>query len=545
MPSPSRRTTSAALQCVFRPTMPYTTWTPARSSMRAQVMLFCSSLRALSSTSAVTCLPFCAARASAEMIGLAPLVRYRVCLMARTCGSSAARSMKSTTHPNDSYGRWTRTSCERITSNTSRPCPNGGATRGTRGSSFSAGNPSSRWRAMSAVTSTGPGTRYTSRASRSCASVSIPTNVSSPSLPQALFDHLEQVLGVLLLDREVGVAGDAEHGVAHHAEPAEQLAQVARDDVLQQDKPHPPLAVGRHDHHAVEHGGDLDDGEVAPRLPPVPALDDQGDVEALVVDVWKRVSRVDGERCEDGGDAGAEQGVHVPPLGVGQVVEPHALHAACSEAGKDLVVEDAVLLRHELVGATVDRCQLLGRGHTVGPVVLRLHPGVHLLLQPRHPDLEELVQVGAEDRQELEPFEPRVRGVGRLLEHPCVELQPRQLAVEVVVRRKRGRDAIGHGQLRPFGRDHTRSRSLRNARSNKAAFRLASSSSIDGSRAAAAWTRTQPSPIRERTRSITWPCVRSRPSATRRIPASRRTRRRSPRSRRAKLGCDFLGNARR
>jgi len=82
--------------------MPYTTCTPACSSVRAQVMLFCSSIRALSSTNAVTCLPFCAARASAEMIGLTPLVRYRVCLIASTLGSSAACAMKSTTHPNDS-----------------------------------------------------------------------------------------------------------------------------------------------------------------------------------------------------------------------------------------------------------------------------------------------------------------------------------------------------------------------------------------------------------------------------------------------------------
>ena len=144
-------------------------------------MLFCSSIRALSSISAVTCLPFCAARASAEMMGLAPLVRYSVCLMARTCGSSAARSMKSTTHPNDSYGRWTSTSCERMTSNTSRPCAKGGATRGTSGSSLKAGNPSSRCKVMSAIRSIGPGRRYTSRASRSCAPVSISTKASSAS----------------------------------------------------------------------------------------------------------------------------------------------------------------------------------------------------------------------------------------------------------------------------------------------------------------------------------------------------------------------------
>src|SRR3989449_3625270 len=113
--------------------------------------------------------------------------------------------------------------------------------------------------------------------------------VAPPALPQALLDHLEQVFGVVLLDREVGVPRDAEHGVAHHAQPTEQLAQVAGDDVLEQDEADTPLAVCRHDHDAVEHRGDLDDGEVAPRLrSAVPTLDHERDVEALVVDVRER-----------------------------------------------------------------------------------------------------------------------------------------------------------------------------------------------------------------------------------------------------------------
>ena len=61
MPSASARTTSVTLQCVFRPTTPYTTWTPASSSTRASLMFACSSKRAVSSTSVTTCLPASAA----------------------------------------------------------------------------------------------------------------------------------------------------------------------------------------------------------------------------------------------------------------------------------------------------------------------------------------------------------------------------------------------------------------------------------------------------------------------------------------------------
>ena len=55
--------------------MPYTTWTPACSSARANVMFASSSKRAFSSTSATTCLPEPAARISERMIGLSADVR--------------------------------------------------------------------------------------------------------------------------------------------------------------------------------------------------------------------------------------------------------------------------------------------------------------------------------------------------------------------------------------------------------------------------------------------------------------------------------------
>ena len=60
-------------------------------------MLARSSNRACSSTTAVTCLPACDALIRAATIGLSVPVRYRVCLMARTSGSDAARSTKATT----------------------------------------------------------------------------------------------------------------------------------------------------------------------------------------------------------------------------------------------------------------------------------------------------------------------------------------------------------------------------------------------------------------------------------------------------------------
>src|SRR5579864_5284822 len=55
-------------------------------------MLARSSNLALISTTTTTCFPASAASISASTIGLSPLVRYSVCLMASTRGSAAASS---------------------------------------------------------------------------------------------------------------------------------------------------------------------------------------------------------------------------------------------------------------------------------------------------------------------------------------------------------------------------------------------------------------------------------------------------------------------
>ena len=65
-------------------------------------------------------------------------------------------------------------------------------------------------------------------------------------------------------------------------------------------------------------------------------------------------------------------------------------------------------------------------------------PGRDPALQPGHPDHVELVEVGGEDRQELGPLQQRhPEPVLGQVEHPVVEGQPGQLAVQEPVRRQR------------------------------------------------------------------------------------------------------------
>ena len=76
--------------------------------------------------------------------------------------------------------------------------------------------------------------------------------------PQLELDGGQQVVGLFLLEGEVGVAGDPEGVVLLDLHAREQLDQVRRDDLLERDE---ALAVGQHDE-AGQQRRHLDPGEV-------------------------------------------------------------------------------------------------------------------------------------------------------------------------------------------------------------------------------------------------------------------------------------------
>ena len=61
-----------------------------------------------------------------------------------------------------------------------------------------------------------------------------PDRAAAFAPPQLLLDGLEQIVGLVLVDREVEVARDAERAAAEHLEAGEQLARVHRDQILEQ-----------------------------------------------------------------------------------------------------------------------------------------------------------------------------------------------------------------------------------------------------------------------------------------------------------------------
>ena len=89
--------------------------------------------------------------------------------------------------------------------------------------------------------------------------------------------------------------------------------------------------------------------------------------------------------------------------------------------------------------------QLVHRGRHGGDGLRGVHPvrrhrqvaGVELPLETGHADHEELVEVRAEDGQELHALEQGRGGVLGLLQHAAVELEPGQLPIDEAV--------VGHG----------------------------------------------------------------------------------------------------
>ncbi len=254
--------------------------------------------------------------------------------------------------------------------------------------------------------------------------------VAAVAAAQLGLDGLEQVLPLLLVDLEVPVARHAEGVGAAQPRGREELLHVAGDHVLDEHEG-ARRAVDPHAEEAAEHRGHLEHAE-AGLLPLVLAGEHDAEVDALVAEVGERVPRVDRERRQHREDVGAEALVEEGEIGGRQLLRPDDDDACAPERGHELGVPEPVGAVDERVDALADGLELLERGEPVGR---NLDDGaLRLRLQAGDAHHEELVEVREEDAQELEALEERHLGRARLGEDARVELEPRELAVQVVRR---------------------------------------------------------------------------------------------------------------
>ena len=266
-----------------------------------------------------------------------------------------------------------------------------------------------------------------------------PHRPPEPPPPQLHLDGHQQVVGLLLLEGEVGVARDPERVVALDLHPRKKGLEVGGDHLLQGD---PSPAVGQGEE-AGEERRDLDPGEAA--LPAGGVAHDDGEVEREVGDVGEGVPRVHGQRGEHREDP---LGEHLPdPLAVGRRQGGPVLQhdAVLGQARAYLADERPPPALQQPLDGGPDGLELVGDGEPVGRGA---DAGGQLVLEPGHPHLEELVQVLGEDGQELDPLEQAEVPVLGQGQYPAVEVQGGQLAVEIVLTRR----AVGReGLLRQRG----------------------------------------------------------------------------------------------
>ena len=245
-------------------------------------------------------------------------------------------------------------------------------------------------------------------------------------MAEFLLDGMEQVVGLLLVDIEVAVTGDAEEVSAQNLHPMEERPDIVLDETAEKDEV-VALLVG-----LVGEGNDarqdarhLDDGQVG--VEPI-SLEMDDDIEALVEKLGEGMRRIDRQRREDREDLVVEELLEVLALrlrDIGEVMELDVLHG---EARLDLLVPAAVLILDLLAGALRDRGELGLGGHAVRRQGDRPH--LHLLLETCHAHLKELVEIRADNAEELETLQEGVLLVECLIEHALVELQPAQAPVD-------------------------------------------------------------------------------------------------------------------
>src|SRR5690606_27913767 len=87
---------------------------------------------------------------------------------------------------------------------------------------------------------------------------------------------------------------------------------------------------------------------------------------------------------------------------------------------EELLIQYAVLLFERHANLLVHFRHDLARVLAIGTWAL---PARELLLEAGHPDLVELMQMGAEDEQDHESLKQEMLGIPRLIQHPQIELQ--------------------------------------------------------------------------------------------------------------------------
>ncbi|PAV67574.1 hypothetical protein WR25_22199 [Diploscapter pachys] len=270
-----------------------------------------------------------------------------------------------------------------------------------------------------------------------------PDHAAATAALDRIGEVADEILG-LFIDLDIAVAQHAERRSTDQRVSGKQHIGEALEQRLDR---HIARNLARQAYEARRAGGDHH--QLAHRLAVRIANDVEHHRQPLVRDERKRVRRIERLGRQDREDLFAEM-LFQPHRGLGvHLVAAQHMDARLVERGAQ-VAPHRLLARHQRIGLRGDRGELLCWRQTIGRAAIDVFQ--LLPLEASHAHHEEFVEVGARDRQEAQPLQQGMRSVARLFQHPPVERQPRQLAVEIaIVDLGDERIVVGVGQMGEMG----------------------------------------------------------------------------------------------
>ena len=257
--------------------------------------------------------------------------------------------------------------------------------------------------------------------------------VAEPARRQLALERAQQIVDFFFVDEQIAVARDSELIAAGDFHAGEQVADVGVHDRRQKHEvvrrlrdrrrqPHQSRQRARHLHHRFAAGA----------AECIFAFERHDEAQALVQHLRKRVRGIESHRAQDRHEVVREIVTQPLRLLLVPAIARNEADAFGIEPRQKQLVQHAILFVEQFVRHLRDGPQLIGRRQIVGPALRRAER--LLMNQSGNADLEEFIEVRVGDAEERQALEQRHVVVLGEFEYAPVELEQRQLPVEVQLR---------------------------------------------------------------------------------------------------------------
>ncbi len=244
-----------------------------------------------------------------------------------------------------------------------------------------------------------------------------------------ILNRAEQIRCLVLLNGHIRIARDAEDRLLGDRATAEHGARVVQDDLFQ--RRDVDTLLGRNIDKTRKRTRYGDDHQLLRRRRGPRGIDQKRHEQLRARQQRARIEVLYGQGCQYRQHFCREEAGQELPLSRCPLAAPNQMEIMLFEFPEHLG-NSFSLLAHHVLNLATDEEQLLSRSQTAG--VPPPDAGRLLLLEPRHTNHEELIEVGTDNGQELQSFAQRNVFGASLLKHAVIEFEPAQLAIDVVVR---------------------------------------------------------------------------------------------------------------